>query len=119
MFKDMKMSNDINSEFNQLALAKSLPLDLNIKVLTAGHWPNDGKKEPALSGIPREIESGMNAFSQFYYQKFNNGRQLTWKMSLGTAELKGNIFDKKYEFVTSTYQMYMLTLFNSNEKLSY
>ena len=41
MFKDMKMSDELMSEFRQRPYSKTLHLELNMKVLTAGHWPND------------------------------------------------------------------------------
>lgn len=41
MFKDMKLSDDLMVEFRQTEACKELPLDLNMKVLTQGHWPNE------------------------------------------------------------------------------
>jgi hypothetical protein len=59
-----------------------------MKVLTAGHWPNDQKDaQPQQVSLPKEISSAMTGFSQFYFNKYNNGRQLNWKLSLGSAEL--------------------------------
>ena len=43
MFKDMKMSDELMHEFRQRPYSKTLQLELNMKVLTAGHWPNDQK----------------------------------------------------------------------------
>ncbi len=45
MFKDMKMSDELMVEFRQRPVYKTLQLELKMKVLTAGHWPND-QKEP-------------------------------------------------------------------------
>ena len=63
----------------------------------------------------------MTGFTQFYFNKYNNGRQLNWKLSLGSAELQG-VFgrnNQKYEFMTSTYQMIILTLFNEQATITY
>ena len=55
----------------------------------------------------------MNSFTQFYYSKFNNGRLLNWKLALGNAEIRGTFVEsKRYEFLCSSYQMFILLLFN-------
>ena len=70
--------------------------------------------------LPREISSSMTAFTQFYFTKFNNGRQLNWKLNEGSAELRGNFNNRQhYEFQGSTYQMILLTLFNDSETHTY
>ena len=63
----------------------------------------------------------MASFTTFYYSKYNNGRMLNWKLNLGSAEIKGGIFidGKSYEFMISTYQMFLLLLFNEHESLTY
>lgn len=43
MFKDMKMSEELCSEFSSSATYQTLEIDFSIKVLTQGHWPNDQK----------------------------------------------------------------------------
>jgi hypothetical protein len=43
MFKDIKMSDETMNEFKTTALAKKLTIDMTIKVLTTGNWPNDSK----------------------------------------------------------------------------
>jgi hypothetical protein len=41
----------------------------------------------------------MTAFTQFYFAKFNNGRQLSWKLNEGSAELRGTFNNRQhYEF---------------------
>lgn len=122
MYKDINMSVELNQEFRQRQSAKNLPLELNTKVLTLGHWPNDGKEQlPQLAQLPREISSAMTTFTQFYFGKYNNGRQLHWKMSMGTAELKGHFanFSRSFEFQTSSYQMLVLLLFNEHKVITW
>lgn len=100
MFKDMKMSDELTSEFRSKPACQSLSVELNVKVLTSGHWPNDGKESaPQLGQLPPEISLAMASFTQFYFSKYNQGRQLNWKLSLGSAELRGNFGAKqRYEF---------------------
>lgn len=45
MFKDIKMSEELTKEFQGTQMYSSLqPLEMNIKVLTTGHWPNDQRE---------------------------------------------------------------------------
>jgi len=100
MFKDMKMSDELMVEFRQTPSAKNLPIELNVKVLTQGHWPNERQEvNMQLVQLPKEITNTMTAFTQFYFSKFNNGRNLNWKLSEGQAELRGNFNNRQhYEF---------------------
>jgi len=43
MFKDIKMSEETMLEFRGSHMAKSLQIDLSVKVLTTGNWPNEEK----------------------------------------------------------------------------
>lgn len=58
---------------------------MNVKVLTAGIWTEGPSHEFKL---PREIKSAMSDFQMFYLNKFNKGRQINWKLSMGSAEIK-------------------------------
>lgn len=100
MFKDMKMSDELMVEFRQTPSAKNLPIELNVKVLTQGHWPNERQEvNMQLVQLPKEITNTMTAFTQFYFSKFNNGRNLNWKLSEGQAELRGTFNNRQhYEF---------------------
>ena len=62
----------------------------------------------------------MATFTTFYYNKYNNGRMLNWKLNLGNAEIRGTFTNnKRYEFLTSSYQMFLLLLFNEHQVLTY
>ena len=62
----------------------------------------------------------MNTFTQFYYSKFNNGRILNWKLALGNAELRGTFSQgKRYEFLCSSFQMFLLLFFNETQSITY
>ena len=41
MFKDIKMSEGTMQEFKATGLSRALQVELNVKVLTTGHWPNE------------------------------------------------------------------------------
>ena len=103
----------VSSTSSVISTSGTSEIDFSVKVLTNGHWPNiDSKSEFALT-FPPQISDAINSFTQFYLTKFANGRTLSWKLNLGTAELKGvfNSGQKKYEFVMSTYQMFLVLLF--------
>mmetsp|Transcript_17427 Transcript_17427/g.17162 ORF Transcript_17427/g.17162 Transcript_17427/m.17162 type:complete len:83 (-) Transcript_17427:386-634(-) len=50
--------------------------------------------------------------------KNHSGRILTWKLNLGSADIIGKFEERNYEFNVSCYQMAILMLFNTAEKLS-
>lgn len=41
MFKDIKMSDETMYEFRNNPLSKKLTVEMNVKVLTTGNWPNE------------------------------------------------------------------------------
>ena len=41
MFKDMKMSEELCTDFTNSPMSQALEIDFSVKVLTQGHWPND------------------------------------------------------------------------------
>ena len=64
------------------------------------------------------LHPAINNFTEFYINKFNGqygnkcGRQLTWKLDFGSADVIAN-FSKRYEMKVSTFQMCILvTIFN-------
>jgi hypothetical protein len=54
MFKDIRLSEDTTTEFKQNALGRGLHIDLSIKILTTGNWPNDNRETLQVI-LPREI----------------------------------------------------------------
>lgn len=92
MFKDIKMSEETMLEFRGTSMAKSLPVDLQIKVLTTGNWPNESKEQINVVCLPREIQLCISSFNKFYNNK-HTGRLLHWKPSLGYAEVKATLGD--------------------------
>ncbi|RWR78397.1 cullin-3A-like protein isoform X1 [Cinnamomum micranthum f. kanehirae] len=117
MFTDMKTSQDTMQGFysSQSAEMGDSPT-LAVQVLTTGSWPT----QPSTAcNLPAEILSVCERF-RTYYLGTHTGRRLTWQTNMGTADLKVT-FGKgqKHELNVSTYQMCILMLFNSADRLSY
>jgi len=49
----------------------------------------------------------------------HSGRKIAWQFNMGTADVRANGYQKKYELNVSTYQMLILILFNSKEEYTY
>lgn len=119
MFKDIKMSDDTMTEFRQCSLAKQIAFDLSVKVLTSGNWPADQKDQAGtIQSLPRELQFAMQNFNKFYNNK-HTGRLLHWKPSLGYADIKVTLGEAKHELQTSTFQMVILLLFNTQSQLTF
>jgi len=76
MFKDIKMSEELTKEFQgSLCYNAIQPLEMNVKVLTTGHWPNDQREtQPQIVNFSRELTAAINTFTTYYFSKFNSGR---------------------------------------------
>jgi len=141
MFKDMTVSNTINDEFkNHLQnTGKNLNgIDLSVRVLTTGFWP--GQNAPPPINLPRIPAQSFDVFKHFYLAK-HSGRILTLQPSAGTADLNALFFGsagkksaeddetgeaqapsvnvKKHILCVNTYQMVILLMFNTRDKLTY
>jgi cullin 3 len=120
MFKDIKMSEDTMIEFKGTQLAKKLTLEMSVKVLTTGNWPNETKDTSFMVILPKEIQLCISNFNKFYTNK-HTGRLLTWKNNSGFADMKAILGDSnaKHELQVSTYQMCILLLFNTYQSLQF
>ncbi|XP_050527611.1 cullin-3 [Daktulosphaira vitifoliae] len=138
MFKDMSISNTIMEEFKE-HITKSenrnvQSVDLTVRVLTTGFWPTHSLSKCNIPLVPR---SAFEEFRLFYLGK-HNGRQLTLQPQLGSADLNAIFFEPKRTAVSSTinnissqpaerkhiiqvstYQMCVLLMFNTHEKLTF
>uniref|UniRef100_A0A2S2P2L0 Cullin-3 n=2 Tax=Schizaphis graminum TaxID=13262 RepID=A0A2S2P2L0_SCHGA len=143
MFKDMSISNTIMEEFKEYA-AKSNnrylhAVDLTVRVLTTGFWPTHALSKCNVPLVPR------SAFAEYriFYLGKHNGRQLTLQPQLGSADLNAVFYgsrrpendlsanvsssvnshnpstERKHIIQVSTYQMCILLLFNTHDKLSF
>jgi cullin 3 len=84
------------------------PVELDVKVLTAAHWP---ASVTAQCTLPPELTPCYDSFQAFYLRK-HTGRKLAWQTSLGNADLKARFGKNRHELNVSTYQMCILMRFN-------
>ncbi|CAI9096621.1 OLC1v1032812C1 [Oldenlandia corymbosa var. corymbosa] len=117
MFTDMKTSQDTMQGFYTAYSAElgDSPT-LVVQVLTTGSWPT----QPSMTcNLPAEMSALCEKFRS-YYLGTHTGRRLSWQTNMGTADIKA-VFGKaqKHELNVSTYQMCVLMLFNTADRLSY
>jgi len=120
MLKDMRTSAETMAAFqaHQRSAAVAGTSDavpvVTVQVLTQGAWPS---KSPSPCTLPREVQPGMAAFSDFYHAQYG-GRHLAWQTAMGTAEVRFECGDKVFDLVVSTHQMCILALFNDRDRLT-
>ncbi|KAH8040743.1 hypothetical protein HPB51_012058 [Rhipicephalus microplus] len=124
-------------DFDAWPMMNLYGVDLNVRVLTTGFWPTPASTPK--SNIPTAPRNAFEAFRRFYLAK-HSGRQLTLQPQLGWADLNavfygprkeeneassssvGNLpagAPRKHVIQVSTYQMCVLMLFNSRDRLLY
>merc|ERR1712020_416329 len=109
MFQDIKVSEDLNSQFKghlSKAVGKqSLAETVSIKILNMGAWARTSERVPVT--LPRELEDYIPEVEEFYKSK-HSGRKLQWHhhMSNGTITLSNPI--GKYDLDVTTFQMAVL-----------
>ncbi|CDW78925.1 cullin-1-like isoform 1 [Stylonychia lemnae] len=121
MLTDLSLAADEQKKF-EIHCSSSSQLQQNnisfgITILTTSYWPTYKSFDIQ---IPREIDSCMKNFTQYYTSKHNH-RQLQWCYSLGSSTLGANFqrTGKQYDFVVGTYQLCILMLFNYSQELRY
>lgn len=119
MFKDVRLSYDINTSFKQHLLAangkSSFNFDMNINVLTNSYWPTFACDSVNL---PEQMIQFQLAFQKFYLNTYN-GRKLQWQPNLGSCILKAYFDSGLKELQVSLFQTVVLLLFNATDKISY
>jgi len=112
MINDMQLSKSSNEEYQ-----KAEERNIEVSVLTEAFWPTE-QVTPML--LPQEVSYEAERFRRFYLAK-HNGRRLTWKTSMGTAEVRAMLGDNwnRHELHVTTYQMAVVLLFNEREFLSF
>ncbi|KAJ5745972.1 hypothetical protein N7520_011154 [Penicillium odoratum] len=115
MFKDMDVARDEMTAYNsmqkQLDRSKRLPMDLNVSVLSAASWPS---YPDVPVQVPPSILSALRSFETFYHNK-HTGRKLTWKHQLAHCQLRARFPKGDKELVVSSFQAFVLLLFNDAE----
>lgn len=126
MFKDMKISKDLMGDFrsakaNGAITASSCPVEVNVNVVTATHWPQSVANSEARCVFPDSIEDSKNTFTEYYLSR-HSGRKLLWNPNMGTADVKIRFKKKVHEVNMPTFSMVILMLFNDlpeTEPLTY
>lgn len=122
MFKDINISNSINTSFKQYLTHLEIigdgsqnQADLTINVLTSSYWPSYRNYNVNL---PAELVKYQQIFQKFY-QINHSGRKLLWQPNLGHCIVKAGFKNSNKELQVSLFQAMVLLLFNDSIKLSY
>ena len=116
----MSLSKDLTEAFKE-KMQQLHPEDkdftFTIQVLGTNFWPLKPMEMQFV--IPKDIQPTYNRFQQYYSQK-HSGRKLTWMWNYCKNELNTN-FAKggKYIFMTSSFQMAVLVLYNEHDSLTF
>lgn len=121
MFNDMRISRDTREEYKKFKRSDKAAkdnVDMDVDVLTTGYWPSQNVPPCTL---PPQVQASIDHFSAFYLGK-HTGRKLSWQTSAGSAELRATFGPpdkpRRHELSVSTYQMCILSLFNSADSLT-
>lgn len=119
MFKDIRLSQDLNISFKQHLLnnqpSQTFNGDMNINILTVGYWP----LFPIYNvNLPEKMVKYQEIFQKFYTSTYN-GRKLQWQPNLGHCILRANFLHGAKELQVSLFQAIVLLLFNNIDELSY
>lgn len=83
MFKDMKVSKDLMTEYkkhiSQSRTEDDSTLELNVSILTSTYWPLSFTSGGGVGKciFPPTVEKAKSSFTQFYLGR-HSGRQLSW-----------------------------------------
>lgn len=112
MVQDLQMAREKERNFRNWLEERNitLPLDMNVTVLTTGYWPSYKTLEMEL---PDGMVTGLQHFSQFHDEAAPS-RKLIWQLGLGSVHLKAT-FDKTYELVMAPVQAVVLLCFNDDD----
>lgn len=86
-------------------------------MLTTGFWPT---QSTAKCNLPPDVVKCCDIF-QKYYLSNHNGRRLTWQTNMGSGEMRGFFHQgaKKHELNVTTYQICILTLYNTQDVFTF
>ncbi|KAI0755416.1 Cullin-domain-containing protein [Irpex lacteus] len=117
MFTDMSLSKDLTDQFKERMQQNHDDMDINFSIMVLGtnFWPLNPPAHEFI--IPADILPVYERFTKYYQQK-HSGRKLTWLWNYSKNELRTNYLNQKYIFMTSAYQMAVLTQYNQNDTLS-
>lgn len=118
MVQDLQIAREKEQDFRTWLDRKktSLPVDMNVTVLTTGYWPSYKALEMEL---PEKMVESLECFARFH-EETAKSRRLTWQLGLGSVHLKAT-FGKSYELILSPVQAAVLLSFDvlSQDTLSF
>jgi cullin-4 len=120
MFKDVELGREEMASYKSLLANRGITptIDLSVNILSASAWPS---YPDVPVNVPTVIKREIDRFEEHYKSK-HSGRKLDWKHSLAHCQMKANFPKGKKEIVVSSFQAFVLLLFNGvgeNEKISY
>ncbi|MFS7929829.1 putative cullin [Helianthus anomalus] len=103
------------SRFERMFIDMKISEDTMKHVLTTGSW---SIKSTATCKLPSEIQTVYDEFTSYYLGTYS-GRGPTWQTNMGSFDIKATFgTGQEHELHVSTYQMCVLMLFNSVDRLS-
>ncbi|CAI7999878.1 Cullin-5 [Geodia barretti] len=109
MFQDIKVSQDLNTEFKERQRGSSMAEMVNMKVLNAGAWSRSSERVPV--SLPMELEDFIPGVEEFYRKK-HNGRKLHWHHIMSNGVIVFQNQTGRYDLEVTTYQMAVLFTWN-------
>ncbi|GJE96479.1 cullin [Phanerochaete sordida] len=118
MFTDVSLSKDLTEQFKAYVrrIDQEPSVDLSVMVLGTNLWPLSPPVHDFI--IPADILPVYDRFTAYYQQK-HAGRKLWWLWDYSKNEVHTRYLDQTYIFMTSTYQMAVLVLYNASDSLSF
>lgn len=89
--------------------SQSLPLDLQVSVLTTSNWPPGIIASSPLT-LPAPLADATTTFQDYYYKR-HSGRRLTWQGNLGTADVRVRFKARSHDLNLSTQALVVLLAF--------
>lgn len=116
MFQDIKVSEDLNTQFRSSSTARHDAI--NIKILNAGAWAR-GSERVTVS-LPVELEDYIPEVEEFYKKK-HSGRKLQWYHHMSNGTITFATGGGKFDLDVTTFQMAVLFAWNqrTHDKITY
>ena len=113
----MSLSKDLTDQFKERMQQNHDDMDISFSIMVLGtnFWPLNPPSHDFI--IPSDILPVYDRFTKYYQQK-HSGRKLTWLWNYSKNELRTSYLNQKYIFMTSAYQMAVLTQYNQASTLS-
>jgi cullin-5 len=121
MFQDIKVSEDLNSQFkghlSKSVGKQSLAETVSIKILNMGAWARTSERVPVT--LPRELEDYIPEVEEFY-KSMHSGRKLQWHHHMSNGTITLNNSNGQYDIDVTAFQMAILFCWENkrNDKLT-